>query len=119
MKPCYKRSLKGWRSQRGDTSFSGWNGLHAIENWGNSLNLWADSGYSLSSWDAYGLKKEMNAGDVSSVTPPDPNKAAQDAKDAQTADRKKLLATGGQTQYAGAGAILLGDNINTINLGGL
>lgn len=49
---------------------------------------------------------------------PDPNVAAQTAKDAQNKQRKILLATGGKTQYAGAGS-LLGDNINTINLTGV
>ena len=49
---------------------------------------------------------------------PDPNAAAQTALDAQTAQRKALLASGGQTNVTGGGANILGSDIHSLNLTG-
>jgi hypothetical protein len=49
---------------------------------------------------------------------PDPNAAANTALDAQSKQRRALLATGGQTEFAGSGGMLLGSDIHSLNLGG-
>lgn len=66
--------------------------------------------------DVLGIDKKRGGPDAS--TPPDPNKAAQSALDAQTADRKKLLASGGSTGQ-GQSSPILGSDIHTLNLGGM
>ena len=49
---------------------------------------------------------------------PDPNKAAQDALDAQNKDRRALLASGGRTDLTAGSGMLLGSDIHSLNLGG-
>ena len=65
----------------------------------------------------------FSGGSKSSDTPtapaaPDPNKAAQDALDAQNKDRRALLASGGKTDLTGGSGMLLGSDINSLNVGG-
>ena len=50
---------------------------------------------------------------------PDPNAAVQTALDAQNLERRKLLATGGNTDVTGGKAMILGSDINTLNMGGM
>ena len=48
-----------------------------------------------------------------------PDKAEQAAKDAQSNERRMLLASGGQTNITGGNAPILGDDIKTINMAGV
>ena len=49
---------------------------------------------------------------------PDPNAAAQTALDAQNKDRRTLLASGGRTDLTSGSGMLLGSDINSLNVGG-
>jgi hypothetical protein len=104
-------------NNRGDLSFSGWNPIHAVENWGNSFNIWADAGYQ--DWTVGAAKKRLNAeNNAISLPLPDPNAAQQTALDAQTKQRKTLLASGGATGQ-GQSQPILGSDIHSLNLGGM
>ena len=74
-------------------------------------------------WSTHGLVDLFTGGSKgadppAAVAPPDPNKAAQDALDAQNKDRRALLASGGKTDLTGGSGMLLGSDINSLNVGG-
>ena len=69
--------------------------------------------------DYGGDKKDSTPGNQSSPNVPTSDQAAAQATAAQTASRRALLASGGETTLTGiGGAPLLGSNINSPSAGG-
>ena len=104
-------------NNRGDFSFSGWNPIHAVENWVESVNIWATAGYPLTT--TQGAKKIVNSmKGPNPVLLPNPDDATQKAYDAQVSQRRALLASGGLINITGGSANILGSDIHTLNLAG-
>ena len=103
-----------WNDKRARFPFNNRGDAHMFDQIGNWFSAGGLAPY-LMGGGAKGMK-----GDEPPAPPdaPDPSKAADDALAAQTSQRRSLLASGGQTKYAGGESMLLGSDITTLNLGG-